>query len=155
MTTAHILFAQRPRLKSKSTSDGMAVGPAATETGSKTTPPKPLSAAIQVVRNGSTKLRLREQTPIIQAVIREAINRATEDVVLRKAWPEENARTTYGRDLLMAACRNQALRSSFNRDHLEELRGVLKGDSNIAKVMGNTVRHLSLRRHWLTVCPGC
>lgn len=91
-----------------------------------------------------------EQKPIIQAVIREAIDRATEDVVFRKAWPEENARTTYGRDLLMAACRDQSLQSTYNREHLDELRGILKKDTNVAKLMGNTVRGRFSNRPLLT-----
>ncbi len=54
-----------------------------------------------------TNNKLTEQPFILQAIIRHGIDQATDHILLRKNWPEENNWTTYNKELVLKGCQDK------------------------------------------------
>ena len=77
-----------------------------------------------------------EQPFVLQSIIRHAITQATDDVLLRKNWPEENNRSTYGKERLLKACRDKIIRTY---DVIAEVKTRIKKDPDFMKGLSDLV----------------
>lgn len=73
---------------------------------------------------------------VLQSIIRHAITQATDDVLLRKNWPEENNRSTYGKERLLKACRDKIIRTY---DVIAEVKTRIKKDPDFMKGLSDLV----------------
>jgi hypothetical protein len=60
------------------------------------------------------KHKLTNQSSVLQALIRHAIAQATDDIFLMKNWPEENNRNSYGKELILKACRDHGIVRTYS-----------------------------------------
>jgi hypothetical protein len=99
-----------------------------------------MSAEVQlkpnVVAKGA-KHKLMEQPFALQAIIRHAITQATDDVLLRKNWPEENNRSAYGKERLLKACRDKNIIHTY--DVIAEVKTRIKKDPDFMKGLSDLV----------------
>jgi hypothetical protein len=85
-----------------------------------------------------TKRKLKEQSFVLQAIIRHAIEQATDHVLLKKNWPEENNRTMYGKELLLNGCQDGDITHTY--DTAAEVKLRIKIDHDFAKGLSDLVR---------------
>lgn len=90
------------------------------------------------------KLKLREQSALLQDVLHSAIDQATADVILVTNWPEENTRLVYGKRLLLTAARDDAVIGDYDQDQVQNLKHVIKEDVHATQLMVNLVSYTSL-----------
>jgi len=83
------------------------------------------------------KHSLKAQSKGIQEIIRFAIELASEDVILRMAWPEENSRNTYGHQLILKACHDSDLLRSY--PSLKEVKRRIKHEPKFLKGISDLV----------------
>ena len=103
------------------------------------------SAEVQLKPNvvaKGTKRKLMEQPFVLQAIIRHAITQATDDVLLRKNWPEENNRSAYGKEQLLKACRDKNIIHTY--DVIDETKTRIKKDPEFMKGLSDLVSLVSL-----------
>ena len=60
------------------------------------------------------KRKLNSQPFVLQGVIRHAISQATDDIILKTNWPEENRRVVYGKELILKACRDDKIIRTYD-----------------------------------------
>jgi hypothetical protein len=89
------------------------------------------------------KRKLMEQPFVLQAVIRHAITQATDDVLLRKNWPEENNHSAYGKERLLKACRDKKIIRTY--DVIAEVKTHIKKDPDFMKGLSDLVSLVILR----------
>jgi len=94
------------------------------------------------VAKGAKRKHL-EQPFVLQAIIRHAITQATDDVLLRKNWPEENNRSAYGKERLLKACRDKNIIHTY--DVIEEVKTRIKKDPGFMKGLSDLVSLVILR----------
>ena len=82
-----------------------------------------------------TKHKLKEQS---QAVICHAIEQATDHILLKKNWPEENNRTAYGKKLVLNGCRDGDIICTYDTAYKVKL--CIKTDRNFMKGLSDLVR---------------
>jgi hypothetical protein len=85
-----------------------------------------------------TKRKLKEQTFVLQAVIRYAIEQATYSILLKQTWPEENSRIAYGKELVLKGCRNKDIIGTY--DTVDEVKLRIKTDRDFMKGLSELVR---------------
>ena len=78
----------------------------------------------------------------MQAIIRHAIEQATEHVLLKKNWPEESNRTAYGKELLLKACRDKDITGTYGV--VDEVKRRIKTDRDFMKGLGDLVKAMKL-----------
>jgi len=109
--------------------------------------PKPLEQHIDwspevqlepIAGSKGTKRKLTEQSFVLQAIVRHAIEQATAHVLLKKNWPEENNHTAYGKELLLKACRDKDITGTYGV--VDEVKQCIKTDHDFMKGLGDLVR---------------
>jgi len=104
------------------------------------------SAEVQLKPNvvaKGTKRKLMEQPFVLQAIVRYAIAQATDDILLRKNWPEENNHSAYGKKQLLKACRDKNIIHMY--DVIDEMKTRIKKDPEFMKGLSDLVSLVSLR----------
>lgn len=77
------------------------------------------------------KRKLTEQPFILQAVIKFAIAEGTNDIILRKNWPEDSNRNVYGKELILKGCRDKQILHTYAI--VREMKARLKTDPGFMK----------------------
>ena len=77
------------------------------------------------------KRKLTDQPSVLQAVIRYAITQATDDVILRNNWPEDNNRNLYGKELVLKGCHDAEIVCTY--DMVGEVKRRVKTDPGFTK----------------------
>ncbi|KAF9528453.1 hypothetical protein CPB83DRAFT_894241 [Crepidotus variabilis] len=77
------------------------------------------------------KRQLKQQSPLIQNIIRHSIDLATEEIILKDNWPEEGKQIAYGKELALKACDNVEICTAY--DAVMELKKRLQMDKNFTK----------------------
>jgi len=73
------------------------------------------STQVQLVPiKANKKRKLTDQSSVLQALIRYAIAQATDDIFLQKNWPEENNQNSYGKELILKACRDPGIVRTYH-----------------------------------------
>ena len=78
-----------------------------------------------------------EQPFVLQAIIRHAIIQATDNILLRKNWPEENNCSTYPKERLLKACQDKNIMHTY--DVIAEVKTHIKQDPNFMKGLSDLV----------------
>ena len=109
------------------------------------------SAEVQLKPNvvaKGTKHKLMEQPFILQAIVRHAIAQATDNILLRKNWPEENNYSAYGKERLLKACRDKNIIHMY--DVIDETKTCIKKDPKFMKGLSDLVSLVSLHEACVT-----
>ncbi len=83
------------------------------------------------------KRKLNSQPFVLQGVIRHAISQATDDIILKTNWPEENRRVVYGKELILKACRDNKIIRTY--DVVHEVKRRIKVDPKFTKGLSDLV----------------
>ena len=76
---------------------------------------------------------IKEQSPLIKTIVRQAIEILTDDVLCKNSWPEEATnRIDYGKTVILAACEEKTSMSNFT-DIIKEFKSRLSIDKKFAK----------------------
>jgi hypothetical protein len=106
----------------------------------------PLGARLILPASGKpSDIGLRDQHPVIQSIVRKAIQKVTDEMVLKEAWPEANKRPLYEKTILLDACR-QVIEDcgDSDRDDVKVVKKRVKTDAAFAKALANIVRTISI-----------
>lgn len=90
-------------------------------------------------------LGLRDQHPVIQSIVRKAIQKVTDEMVLKEAWPEAKERPLYEKAILLDACR-QLMEDCGDTDRhdIKAVKKRVNTDAAFAKALANVVRITSM-----------
>jgi len=99
------------------------------------------------------KRKLMEQPFTLQAIIHHAITQATNDVLLRKNWLEENNHSTYGKEQLLKACRDKNIIHTY--DVVAEVKTRIKKDPEFMKGLSNLVSRVIFHETCMIDLPSC
>ncbi|KAF8952950.1 hypothetical protein BDZ97DRAFT_1930154 [Flammula alnicola] len=98
----------------------------------------PIHARLVLPSSGKdSDLGLHDQPPIIQSIIRKAIQNITDEMVLKQAWPEAQARPIYRKTILLDACRFIISRHDESDPEVEDVKRRIKKDERFSKVLSN------------------
>jgi hypothetical protein len=106
----------------------------------------PLGARLVLPASGKpSDLGLRDQHPVIQSIVRKAIQKVTDEMVLKEAWPEAKERPLYEKTILLDACR-QVIEDcgDSDRQDVKAVKQRVKTDAAFAKALANVVRTTSM-----------
>ena len=96
-------------------------------------------------RSTQKRIKLKEQPEVIQDILHRGIAKASEDVFLKKTWPEESARRhIYGTGILLGVCGDGELVELFGKDLVSDVKRRLKRDAKFAKAMSDVVCNLHI-----------
>ena len=90
-------------------------------------------------------LGLWDQYPIIQSIVRKAIQKVTDEMVLNEAWPEAKERPLYEKKILLDAC-HEIIENCGDSDRhvVKAVKNRVKTDAAFAKALANVVCTISL-----------
>lgn len=137
--TYQFTWTQRPSIKTSSTFEEMRQ----TEgTVNSTEDQWPLGVRLVLPASGKpSDLGLRDQHPVIQLIVRKAIQKVTDEMVLKEAWPEAKQRPLYEKTILLDAC-CQVIEDCEDSDrrNVKAVKQRIKTDAAFAKALANVVR---------------
>ena len=90
-------------------------------------------------------LGLRHQHPLIQSIICKAIQKVTDEMVLKQAWPKAKERLLYKKTILLDACREITEECDDSDCHdIKAVKRRIKKEASFAKALANVVCILPL-----------
>ena len=95
------------------------------------------SETLPLVLSKTRKIKLTDQSAVIQEILHLGIAMVTESVIFVQNWPEENCRTQYGTAVLLEVCSNEVL-AKYGHELLE-VKKLLKYHAKFAKAMSDVV----------------
>jgi hypothetical protein len=102
----------------------------------------PLAARLVLPASGKpSDLGLRDQHPVIQSIVRKAIQKVTDEMVLKEAWPEVKERPLYEKTILLDAC-HQVIEDCADSDQhdIKAVKKRVRTDAAFTKALANVVR---------------
>ena len=99
-------------------------------------------AGVQLVPGPETVLSGKKRRPndqpfVLQSIICHAILQATDDIILKMNWPEENRRVVYGKELILKACQDDKIIRTY--DVVHEVKQRIKVDPEFTKGLSDLV----------------
>jgi len=101
----------------------------------------PPSARLTLPASGKpSDLGLRDQHPLIQSIIRKAIQKVTDEMILTQAWPEAKERPLYEKTILLEAC-HEIIENCDDSDchDVKAVKKRIRKEASFSKALANVV----------------